>query len=98
MQAAKRELKEETGLSAGLVLGESPPVAMDPGMSSAMLSIITLEVDGDTEENVAAVKDAQAGDLNTLVDLAFFHFPQCLIISNYLMSSLKLFKLDFRNN
>ena len=72
MQAAKRELKEETGLSACRVLGESPPVAMDPGMSSAMLSIITLEVDGDTEENVAAVKDAQAGDLITLVDLWLF--------------------------
>ena len=61
-QAAKRELKEETGLAAGRVLGESPPVAMDPGMSSAMLSILTLEVDGDKEENVAAVKDLQAGD------------------------------------
>ena len=36
-QAAKRELKEETGLAASRVLGESPPVAMDPGMSSAML-------------------------------------------------------------
>ena len=44
------------------MLGESPPVAMDPGMSSAMLSILTLEVDGDEPENVAAVKELQAGD------------------------------------
>lgn len=71
-QAAKRELKEETGLAAGRVLGESPPVAMDPGMSSAMLSILTLEVDGDAAENVAAVKDLQEGEHTEVfkVDLA----------------------------
>ena len=95
LQAAKRELKEETGLSACRVLGESPPVAMDPGMSSAMLSIITLEVDGDTEENVAAVKDAQAEDLNTLAwqICGQFHFllKLCLVISNCQMEeSIKI--------
>ena len=71
-KAAKRELKEETGLAADRVLDESPPTAMDPGLSSALLSTLTLEVDGDLAENVAAVKDLQGGEHTEVhkVDLA----------------------------
>ena len=64
---------------------------MDPGMSSAMLSIITLEVDGDTEENVAAVKDAQAGDLIIFVDLwPFSFFFHQNVSGNFNLSSRKV--------
>ncbi|KAG8162366.1 hypothetical protein KVR01_008131 [Diaporthe batatas] len=42
--AALRELKEETGYEASRVLSVSPPQAADPGMSSATVQLVMVEV------------------------------------------------------
>ncbi|CAO2653423.1 Nn.00g028340.m01.CDS01 [Neocucurbitaria sp. VM-36] len=50
-EAAVRELREETGYS-GTVLSVSPPVAADPGMTSANLCLVMVEIrlkEGDAE-------------------------------------------------
>ncbi|CAM9208271.1 unnamed protein product, partial [Hapterophycus canaliculatus] len=48
--AAERELLEETGFS-GKVTSVSPIVPCDPGMTDANMRFVTIEVDGDSEEN-----------------------------------------------
>ncbi|CAN0169316.1 unnamed protein product [Laminaria digitata] len=48
--AAVRELLEETGFS-GTVTGVSPILPCDPGMTDANMRFVTVEVNGDSEEN-----------------------------------------------
>lgn len=43
-QAAVRELREETGYTGGKILSVSPAVAADPGMSSANISLVMVEM------------------------------------------------------
>ena len=59
--AAVRELKEETGY-AGRVREVGPLVSLDGGLSNTTVSVVAMEVDGDSAENVAACKDEQEGE------------------------------------
>lgn len=60
-EAAIRELKEETGFR-GRVLEDSPAVSLDAGLSNTLMSLMTVVVDGDEEENVAAEKTEVEGE------------------------------------
>ncbi|XP_054721691.1 ADP-sugar pyrophosphatase-like isoform X2 [Uloborus diversus] len=50
-QTAIRELKEETGYTGSVVKHISPLTALDPGLSSCTMNVVTLEVNGDAVEN-----------------------------------------------
>lgn len=50
MQCAVRELKEETGYTC-TPKHCSPVVCLDPGLSNCTVNMVTVEVDGDIEEN-----------------------------------------------
>ncbi|KAH9946397.1 NUDIX hydrolase domain-like protein [Epithele typhae] len=43
-QAAIRELEEETGLKASAVIGSTPVMVCDPGMTNANMKLVTIEV------------------------------------------------------
>lgn len=47
---AMRELKEETGY-IGTHKHTSPGICLDPGLSDTTLNMVTLEIDGNAEEN-----------------------------------------------
>lgn len=51
-EAALRELKEETGY-CGTVKSISPIICSDPGMTSANMCLVTVEIDGDLPENLS---------------------------------------------
>lgn len=50
-QAAVREMKEETGYTVTKVISTSPLVCSDPGMTSANMKLVTVEINTDLEEN-----------------------------------------------
>lgn len=50
LKCAVRELKEETGYT-GTPKHSSPGVCLDPGLSSSSVNMVTVEIDGDTEDN-----------------------------------------------
>jgi len=50
-ETAIRELREETGYSCSSVKHVSKLTALDPGLSSSTMKVVTLEVDGDVLEN-----------------------------------------------
>ena len=60
-RAAVRELREETGY-IGSVVDISPPLFLDPGMSSSALRVVTLHVDGNRAENLRPVQALDAGE------------------------------------
>lgn len=51
LDAAKRELKEETGYSISKIVRESPPMYADPGITDASVVVITCIVDLSAKEN-----------------------------------------------
>ncbi|XP_076312032.1 ADP-sugar pyrophosphatase-like isoform X4 [Tachypleus tridentatus] len=53
---ALRELKEETGYSSAVVKHVSSVTALDPGLSSCTMKIVTVGVDGDSKENEHAMQ------------------------------------------
>eukprot|EP00903_Cladosiphon_okamuranus_P014957 g13845.t1 len=63
--AAERELLEETGFS-GRVTFVSPIVPCDPGMTSGNMRYVTIEVDGDSEENQNPKARPEDGEFITL--------------------------------
>eukprot|EP01118_Nematostelium_gracile_P005606 TRINITY_DN1783_c0_g1_i1.p1 TRINITY_DN1783_c0_g1~~TRINITY_DN1783_c0_g1_i1.p1 ORF type:complete len:228 (+),score=62.35 TRINITY_DN1783_c0_g1_i1:77-685(+) len=65
-QAALRELKEETGYQ-GKVISSSPTIFADPGISSANMSLVHVEVDADLDVNKNPVQ--QEEDALIRVDL-----------------------------
>jgi len=60
-EAAVRELLEETGWR-GRVAGASPVVVSDPGMSSANMILVVVEVDADSPENREVVPCPDEGE------------------------------------
>ena len=65
-QAALRELKEETGFE-GRLLSETAPCSLDPGVSSAVMTLVGAEVDGDAAANQGARKVAQEGEFTEVM-------------------------------
>eukprot|EP00752_Nemacystus_decipiens_P002401 g2264.t1 len=63
--AAVRELLEETGFS-GKVTSVSPIVPCDPGMTTGNMRYVTIEVDGDSEENQNPKARPEDGEFITL--------------------------------
>lgn len=49
-EAAIRELKEETGFT-GILKHKSPVVGLDPGASNNVVTLVTVEIDGDDPHN-----------------------------------------------
>lgn len=49
-EAALRELKEETGYT-GILKHKSPAVGLDPGASNNVVTLVTVEIDGDQSYN-----------------------------------------------
>ncbi|CAM9706546.1 unnamed protein product [Ectocarpus sp. 13 AM-2016] len=64
-EAAERELLEETGFS-GKVTSVSPIVPCDPGMTDANMRFVTIEVNGDSEENQNPKARPEDGEFITL--------------------------------
>ena len=64
--AALRELKEETGYT-GRVREVGPPVSLDGGLSDTTVSVVAADVDGNSADNVGAVKDAQEGEFTEVL-------------------------------
>ena len=60
-QAAIRELKEETGY-AGKVVSVSPAVAADPGMTSATMILVKMEIDLDEPQNLHPIPHLDDGE------------------------------------
>jgi ADP-ribose pyrophosphatase len=51
VEAAKRELEEETGLTLKYVLSTTPPLYSSPGMSDEAASLVYVEAEGDISYN-----------------------------------------------
>eukprot|EP01083_Nonionella_stella_P046318 124010_1 len=75
--AAERELSEETGLT-GDILEHSPPLALDPGMSNSSTSIVSILVDGDSEENRNAKQNLDSGEFINVVRAPLLTLRQSL--------------------
>ena len=67
-EAAVRELREETGFR-GQVLGDSPPVSLDAGLSNTLMALMTAVVDGDDPVNAEAEKTEEIEGEDTEVIL-----------------------------
>eukprot|EP01089_Gocevia_fonbrunei_P000366 TRINITY_DN10381_c0_g1_i1.p2 TRINITY_DN10381_c0_g1~~TRINITY_DN10381_c0_g1_i1.p2 ORF type:complete len:146 (-),score=30.15 TRINITY_DN10381_c0_g1_i1:642-1079(-) len=73
--AALREVKEETGLT-GVVKGITPAIVADPGLSSANMKIVHVEVNGDLEINKSGAK--QHPDDREFVEVVTVKLPDLL--------------------
>ena len=71
-EAAKRELYEETGLTAKRVASVSPPLFLDPGLSNSALRAVIIDVDGDAPEN----RDAKPHAPDDVEDVRVVWFPE----------------------
>ncbi|OBA26697.1 hypothetical protein HANVADRAFT_56253 [Hanseniaspora valbyensis NRRL Y-1626] len=69
LDAAKRELKEETGYSITKVLRESPPIFADPGMTDASYVVITCIIDLSLKENQNVVPELEDSEFIDLFEV-----------------------------
>ncbi|PIK56065.1 putative ADP-sugar pyrophosphatase [Apostichopus japonicus] len=75
--AAIRELKEETGY-LGTVQKSSPGVALDAGTSSCTVSMVHVDIDGDSSENSSPVQNLDWGkDNNIVIDAKVYVYSSC---------------------
>ncbi|XP_056133868.1 ADP-sugar pyrophosphatase [Lampris incognitus] len=71
--AALRELKEETGYK-GEVVGVTPVTCLDPGLSNCTTQLITVNINGDDQENINPTQQLGDGEFVEVILLPLDEF------------------------
>ncbi|ESO84366.1 hypothetical protein LOTGIDRAFT_204741 [Lottia gigantea] len=82
-KCAVRELKEETGFM-GICKHISPITCLDPGVGNTSVSMVTVEIDGDTKENIEHKTNLDDGEF---IEVLIVPLNQLLVKLNELSES-----------
>lgn len=61
-EAALREVREETGYVGKVVNNDGVILAYEPGLTSAVMNLVHVEIDGDLEENQKPKPELEDGE------------------------------------
>ena len=79
-EAARRELKEETGYEKGVTFrGAIPCVPLDPGMSNSCAGMVFVDINGDHPDNVNPVACPEDGEYIVPFTVPFPQLEEVLI-------------------
>lgn len=96
-ETALRELKEETGYTGTRIIKTSPVLISDPGMTSANMRLVTVEVDLDDPRNEVPETKLERGEFVNKLVVDMSSLSQTLEGENASLNSISIFDWVFHS-